>query len=210
MMSDTYKEIEQKTRRYWYVDGLAEIFIGLLLVITGLLVLAPEYLPPGSWLRLVAVAALVAIISGGAWLGGRLVKSMKARITYPRTGYVNYRRSSRRRRLRNFLIMLPIAVLWTILILILGKGLIAWIPLIDGVILGAILWVIGSGLIRFYLLAGLSLLVGGILAYFQMGELSGQALFDLIMGLCLAVSGTITLIHYLSQTSAPEDGVHGE
>ena len=30
-MSDSYKEIEQRTRRYWYVDGLAELFIGLLL-----------------------------------------------------------------------------------------------------------------------------------------------------------------------------------
>jgi hypothetical protein len=204
-MSEPYKEIEQKTRRYWYVDGLAEIFISLLLVVTGLLVVAPEQLPSGSWLRLIAVAAMVVIIGGGSWLGGRLVKSVKARVTYPRTGYVNYRRPSRQRRLRNFLILLPIAALWTAVILIFGKGLIAWIPLIDGLVLGAILWYAGKGLLRFNLMAGLSLLVGGILAYSQIGGLSGQALFDLIMGLCLAVSGTITLIQYLSQTSTPED-----
>jgi hypothetical protein len=204
-MSEPYEEIEQKTRRYWYVDGLAEIFIGLLLVVTGLLVVAPEQLPSGSWLRLIAVAAMVVIIGGGSWLGGRLVKSVKARVTYPRTGYVNYRRPSRQRRLRNFLILLPIAALWTAVILIFGKGLIAWIPLIDGLVLGAILWYAGKGLLRFNLMAGLSLLVGGILAYSQIGGLSGQALFDLIMGLCLAVSGTITLIQYLSQTSTPED-----
>jgi hypothetical protein len=204
-MSEPYKEIEQKTRRYWYVDGLAEIFIGLLLVVTGLLVVAPEQLPSGSWLRLIAVAATVVIIGGGSWLGGRLVKSVKARVTFPRTGYVNYRRPSRQRRLRNFLILLPIAALWTAVILIFGKGLIAWIPLIDGLVLGAILWYAGKGLLRFNLMAGLSLLVGGILAYSQIGGLSGQALFDLIMGLCLAVSGTITLIQYLSQTSTPED-----
>ncbi len=204
-MSDTYKEIEQKTRRYWYVDGLAEIFIGLLLAVTGLLVAAPEQVPAGSWLRLVAVAAIVVIIVVGGRLGGKMVKSVKARVTYPRTGYVAYRRPSRQRRLRNFLILLPIAALWTAVILIFGKGLIAWIPLVDGLVLGAILWYAGKGLLRFNLMAGLSLLVGGILAYSQIGGLSGQALFDLIMGLCLAVSGTITLIQYLSQTSTPED-----
>jgi hypothetical protein len=208
-MSDSYKEIEQKTRRYWYVDGLAEIFIGLLLVVVGLLVLAPEQFPGGSWLRLIAVAGLVVIVAGGAWLGGRVVRAVKARITYPRTGYVNYRKPSRQRRLRNFLIMIPIAACWVVLILIFGQGLIAWVPLIDGLVLGAILWVAGMGLLRFYLLAGLSLAVGGILAYFQIGGNVGQMVFDLIMGLSLAVSGTITLIHYLRQTSVPEDGAHG-
>lgn len=209
-MSDTYKEIEQKTRRYWYVDGLAEIFIGLLLAVTGLLVVAPEQLPSGSLLRLILVPGLLVVIVGGAWLGSRIVRVVKARITYPRTGYVSYRKPSRQRRLRNFLIMLPIAALWNIVILILGKGLIAWIPLIDGLVLGAILWFAGMGLLRFYLLAGLSLLVGGILAYLQIGGIVGQAVFDLIMGLSLAISGTITLIHYLRQTATPEDGVNGE
>ncbi|MEJ2597174.1 MAG: hypothetical protein P8Z00_02515 [Anaerolineales bacterium] len=210
MMSDSYKEIEQRTRRYWYVDGLAELFIGLLLLVVGLLVLAPDLLPPGSWQRLIAVASLVVIIVGGAQLGGRLVRAVKTHLTYPRTGYVNYRKPSRQRRLRNFLIMIPIAALWTALILILGNALIAWVPLIDGLVLGAILWIAGRGLLRFYLLAGLSMIVGGILAYLQIGGILGQMVFNSIMGLSLAVSGAITLIHYLRQTSVPEDGVHGE
>ena len=209
-MSDSYKEIEQKTRRYWYVDGLVEIFIGLLLVVVGLLVLTPEQFPGGSWLRLIAVAGLLVIIVGGAWLGGRMVRAVKTRLTYPRTGYVSYRKPSRQRRLRNFLIMILIAVLWTIVVLILGNALIAWVPLIDGLVLGAILWVAGMGLLRFYLLAGLSLIVGSTLAYLQIGGNAGQFMFDSIMGLSLAVSGTITLIHYLRQTPAPEDGAHGE
>jgi hypothetical protein len=209
-MSNTYKEIEQKTRQYWYVDGTAEIFIGLLLAVTGALVLAMEQLPPGSWQRLSLVAGMMVIVLGGAWLGSKLVRAVKARVTYPRTGYVSYRKPSRQRRLRNFLIMIPIAALWTAVVLIFGQGLIAWVPLLDGLVFGAILWVLGIGLLRFYLLAGLSLLVGGILAYIQIGGISGQVLFDFIMGLSLAVSGTITLIHYLSQTSAPEDGADGE
>lgn len=209
-MSDTYKEIEQRTRRYWYVDGLVELFIGLLLLVVGLLVLAPELLPPGSWQRLAAVTSLVVIIFGGAWIGGKLVRTVKARLTYPRTGYVNYRKPPRQRRLRNILIMILIAALWTALILILGNALIAWVPLIDGLILGAILWIAGRGLLRFYLLSGLSLIVGGILAYLQIGGNFGLMVFNSIMGLSLAISGAITLVHYLRQTSAPEDGVHGE
>jgi hypothetical protein len=209
-MSDSYEKIEQKTLRYWYVDGLAEIFIGLLLAFVGLMILVQEQLPSGNWLRIALAVGLLAIIVLGGWLGGRMVKAVKARITYPRTGYVSYRKPSRQRRLRNFLIMIPIAALWTILVLILGKGLIAWVPLIDGLVLGAILWVAGKGLLRFYLLAGLSLAVGGILAYFQIGGNAGQVVFDFIMGLSLAVSGTITLIHYLRQTAAPEDDAHGE
>jgi hypothetical protein len=209
-MSDTYKEIEQKTRRYWYVDGLAEIFIGLLLAVTGLMVLAMEQLPPGSWQRLTLVASMMVIILGGAWLGGKTVKAVKARVTYPRTGYVSYRKPSRQQRMRNFLIMIPIAAIWTLVVVIFGKGLIAWVPLIDGLAIAALLWVAGNGLLRFYLLAGLSLAVGGILAYLQIGGNVGQMAFNSIMGLSLTVSGTITLIHYLSQTSAPGDGVHGE
>jgi hypothetical protein len=209
-MSEPYKEIEQKTHRYWYVDGLAEIFIGLLLAVTGALVLAMEQLPPGSWQRLTLVAGMLGIVFAGTWLGRKMVKAVKARLTYPRTGYVNYRKPSQQQRLRNFLIAIPIAALWTAVILIFGKGLIAWAPLFDGLVLGAILWVAGSGLRRFYLLAGLSLAVGGILAYLQIGGNVGQMVFDSIMGLSLAISGTITLIHYLHQTYAPEDGVDGE
>jgi hypothetical protein len=209
-MSEPYKEIEQKTRRYWYVDGLAEIFIGLLLAVTGLMVLAMELLPPGSWQRLTLVAGMMVIILGGAWLGGRMVKAVKARITYPRTGYVSYRKPSPQQRQRNFLIMIPIAAIWTTVVLIFGKGLIAWVPLIEGLVLAILLWVAGNGLLRFYLLAGLSLAVGGILAYLRIGENVGQMTFNSIMGLSLAVSGTLTLIHYLRQTSTQGDGVHGE
>ena len=209
-MSEPYKEIEQKARRYWYVDGLAEIFIGLLLAVTGLMVLAMELLPPGSWQRLTLVAGMMVIILGGAWLGGRMVKAVKARITYPRTGYVSYRKPSHQKRQRNFLIMIPIAVIWTTVVVIFGKGLIAWAPLIEGLVLAILLWVAGNGLLRFYLLAGLSLAVGGILAYLRIGENVGQMTFNSIMGLSLAVSGTLTLIHYLRQTSTQGDGVHGE
>ena len=209
-MSDTYKDIEQKTRRYWYVDGLAEIFIGLLLAVTGLMVLAMEAAPPGSWQRITLVSGMMVIILGGAWLGGKIVKAVKARVTYPRTGYVSYHKPSRQRRRRNILIMIPIAAIWTILVVIFGKGLIAWAPLIEGLVLAAILWVAGMGMLRFYLLAGLSLAVGGILAYLQIGENMGQMAFNAVMGLFLAISGTITLIQYLRQTSTPGDGVHGE
>jgi hypothetical protein len=210
MMSDMYKEIEQKTRRYWYVDGMVEIFIGLLLAVTGLMVLAMEQLPPGSWQRLTLVAGMMIIILGGTWLGGRMVRAVKANVTYPRTGFVSYRKPSAQRRMRNFLIMIPIAALWIVVILIFGQGLIAWVPLIDGLVLAMLLWVAGMGLLRFYLLAGLSLAVGGILAYLQIGGNVGQMAFNSVMGLSLAVSGTITLIHYLRQTSAPEDRANGE
>lgn len=209
-MSDTYKDIERKTRRYWYVDGLAEIFIGLLLAVTGLMVLAMEAAPPGSGQRIALVAGMMVIIFGGAWLGGKMVRAVKARVTYPRTGYVSYRKPTRQRRRRNILIMIPIAAIWIILVVIFGKGLIAWVPLIEGLVLAALLWVAGMGLLRFYLLAGLSLVVGGILAYLQIGGNVGQMAFNAVMGLFLAISGTITLIQYLRQTSAPGDGVHGE
>ena len=57
-MSDSYKEIEQKTRQYWYVDGTAEIFIGLLLAVTGALVLAMAVLTPVSWLALLILSPI--------------------------------------------------------------------------------------------------------------------------------------------------------
>ena len=87
-------EIERRPQRYWNADGIPEFLMGLLWMVWGGAWLLGEHIPRGGlyttfWL--VAPAALA--LSGVAvvWATRRL----KARITFPRTGYVAWREPSR-------------------------------------------------------------------------------------------------------------------
>ncbi len=91
-MSTNVDEVIRKTKSYWYEDGLAEILAGLFFVAVCLLLLADWQTPAGSpwkaaWSPLLMVFTLVWVVGGRKAIGW-----LKERITYPRTGYVAYKR----------------------------------------------------------------------------------------------------------------------
>ena len=92
------REVQSRSQRYWNVDGLAELMMGLLWMIWGAAWLFGQSLPRGSvwnvyWMFTPALLALSGVAM--VWV----TKKLKARITFPRTGYVEWRAPTRAQRL---------------------------------------------------------------------------------------------------------------
>jgi hypothetical protein len=84
------RELERRPRKYWNEDGLPELVMGLLWIVWGGAWLIGNALPRGPvwnvfWMFTPALLAL----SGVAAV--RLTKALKARVTFPRTGYVQWK-----------------------------------------------------------------------------------------------------------------------
>jgi hypothetical protein len=86
-------EIARRPEKYWSADGLPELVMGGLWMVWGSAWLVGERLP--SAYRM--FVPLLLVISGlmAAWV----IKRLKARLTFPRTGYVEWKEPSGRMRL---------------------------------------------------------------------------------------------------------------
>lgn len=99
-MTDTLdlREIERRAQRYWNVDGLPELMMGLLWILWGGSWLFGQSLPRGAawkvyWMLTPALLALSGVAT--VWA----TKKLKTRITFPRTGYVEWKGPTRGQRL---------------------------------------------------------------------------------------------------------------
>lgn len=91
-------DIAQRPRRYWNADGLPELVMGLLWMSWGAAWLIGDALPKGRafavyWTLTPALLALSGVAA--VWL----IKRLKARLTFPRTGFVEWREPTRLERL---------------------------------------------------------------------------------------------------------------
>jgi len=192
--------------QYFYVDGSFEFGFGLLCLILAVFFYAETHLQ--GWLSAIVDSSLVLVMVGGFWLVNRLVKRIKENVTYPRTGYVKYRRDDNPRRG------------WRVALGLIGGGLgaavaavlvtslnvrLATMPVLTGFILGIVLGFLGwrARLQRFYLLAGLSIAVG--VAFSGVESALALAAYYLTFGLLLFASGGVTLWIYLRRTPLPAE-----
>jgi len=202
-MSNQIDQIMKKTQQYWYVDGLAEIGMGGLFLFLGLAYLGIGFLPwqgvrallLGLGMPLVILAGIVAV----RWF----VSQAKERITYPRTGYIEYRKPKTARR-------------WILMVVsgVVSAGLIAllinFMPVIGDrfvmAMTGVMVFFLMS-LLAFrvsvwrFVLVGLAALVGGLLGtFFDLPDAYGSALFFGSFGTAWMISGVLTLRNYLTKT----------
>ena len=208
MMKNDIDKVIQRTHRYWYEDGLNEIATGCMFVLCGLFLFMMDSVRPGSPLAPVLAVGLVILVSFGGLAVGRAVKAVKARVTYPRTGYVSYRRpeSNRRRRIIAASLGVGLGVLGIVLSIVGAPTWLVSMAMVEGLILGAGLLYMGHrlGLARFYVLAFLSALIGVVVALGSLlDDALGSAAYFGEMGLVLTASGLFTLRAYLSQTQPP-------
>jgi hypothetical protein len=134
------------------------------------------------------------------------VKKFKSRLTFPRTGYVSYKRASKKQRIISVSIAIIIASLNIALFLSTPLSL-NWIPAITGLIVG-IVWLILAvrvGLVRFYLQSILSLLLGVGLSLARLETYQSLAIYYAVMGTVLLISGGVTLAKYLRQFPTSEN-----
>lgn len=196
----------QRTRQYWYVDGLSEMALGGICLVLALYFFASASLLAGSFLAELLNMLFLLILVGSSLLARRIVNRLKTRLTYPRTGYVAYRHATGWRRMAvagtAVLISLSVTAL-----LVASPVAISWMPAVTGLVFGATGLFMGYriGLLRFYLLGLGSLLLGGAASLSGLENISALAVYYALMGLALLLSGGLTLRSYLRETSSPEE-----
>jgi membrane-anchored glycerophosphoryl diester phosphodiesterase (GDPDase) len=204
-MEENINNIMQQTRRYWYEDGFAEIAIGLLFSLLGIgLYLQKVVADHLGWL-LIVIFGLMIFIFSSSFLAKWLVTLLKQRITYPRTGYIEYdhKPDSKSR--------------WAVVAFALGLAIMTLVipdkfggmGSIVGLLVGGIMAYLAyrSAIPRFTIAAVLAIAVGILATYLALDDIAGSALVFGVVGLTLFVSGTWVLITYLRHTQPPKGDI---
>ena len=205
MMNEDIDHTIQRTRRYWYIDGLPDIVFGSILLMLALYFYMKTVLPPESTLANMLTVGFILLIVGCGWIGGKIINYFKERLTYPRTGYVSYPRPKTSHRLAAGIVSALIASLLTALIAT-SPGSLFLLPTLMGVLIGLAMLYSGSkiGLMRYYLYAALSALIGIGLSWTRISNDLGGAVYYFAMGMVLLLTGIFTLRSYLHQTESTE------
>ena len=167
-------EMIQRTRRYWYVDGLAEMGAGVVILLYAAYMIGVSLFFKGQQEILTVALGLgqpVVILVGGL-LVKRVVRHFKETLTFPRTGYVSYPRQKGSGRWQRILRTALVAAAVGGMVALVSQGLPEnMMFLVSGAMIGLFLAYVGYslGLTRFYVMAGLSVLLGAVctLLHFQ-------------------------------------------
>ncbi len=210
-MQDPLLQAERRAQSYWYADGLADLVAGTFFLLLSALQWAALY-AQSRWALVVRLGWMLAIL-GGALLVRWVVIRLKWYITFPRTGYVRYRRISWRRR---------------------GWVLLGWAGLGSGVLLvadalvqhttagyllllGAVLALLYGALARRrqwtrgYGYAVLSLVAAGVsLGVWRYAPTYAEfvlqgGLFFVVLGVAQVLGGSWTLARYMRQHPVPQE-----
>jgi len=205
-MKDQIDHVMRRAQRYWHIDGLTEIAFAWISFILGIYFYISATQSQGSLLSTLLDSSLILFILAGAFLGNKLISSIKQRVTYPRTGFVSYRRKSG----ANRWIAVGVALLMGAIIGAIidsAPASLDWMTALTGFFLAIPLFILGfrSGAWRFYLLCSVSLLVGLGLSWAGYGNTLGLAYYYFLLSLAMFISGGLTFLNYLRTTTPPEE-----
>jgi hypothetical protein len=199
--------VEGRVRAYWYADGWAEIVGGAVLVLLGIFFAGQGWLPESSFARALLAPALLLVLVGGGIATRRIVSAMKARFTYPRTGYISYRVDETKPRQRRFAAGIVGAVFAALLVSVaVVVRSTDWVPGITGILIGAILIYMKvplSGLRRFYWMAGFCPILGIVLSFVPLSLDYRLAILYSVIGLAFMLTGGWNLRRYLRDNPLP-------
>jgi hypothetical protein len=210
MQSDPVNDITKRTQRYWYVDGIWEIGFGLVNTLLGSFYLLTARLDWKGPLSSLLVVLQMGVLIGLFMTIHKVVTFLKERITYPRTGYVAYRKPALSTRLKKALLTALLAA--GIAALVGGLAAVRLtanrMPLVISVILAGTLIFLGYrfSLVRLYIIAALTIVWGYTVSLYPLSDLSSTGAFFAGFGLLILFSGAVTLFFYLRRTHpATED-----
>lgn len=209
-MHSNVSDVEKRVTRYWYTDGIAELIGGGMFLLLGIYFAVQEFMGQNSLASGLLQASLALIMIAGAFVSRRLVNALKTRLTYPRTGYVEYQVNEdqiKRRRIWAFALAFVVSALTMIFVRAFQSF--DSIVALTGVVVGLVLIILrakSAGLPRFYFLGGISLLLGLALSISGLPNGYSLGLFYGLMGICFVVSGGLTLGKYLREHPIPVDG----
>jgi hypothetical protein len=204
-IESTLAAAERHARQHPYQDGLAELGTGILFVLIGLLFTAEAAAPKGSFLDHSSAILLPVLVIGGYYIVARAIRALKARLSYPRTGYVAYPARDKQR--SRWIGAVVAGILGAIIaaLFVRAPASLDWIPAFDGIAVGAFLLFLGLRVAvpRFHALAVGSVLIGLAAALARAGESAGTAWYFGGMGLLLVAVGAWVLGGYLRAMPAP-------
>ena len=208
-MRDSIDTITRRTQRYWYVDGLAEIAIGLFFMLLSAYFPLQERIvtaSPYAWLANLGLFAAVLLI---VWLFRHTLQAVKTRLTYPRTGFVAYPWTQGRSRWLRYGLAACYGLVGVSLVALASRSqtIHTWVPLLTGTIAGLTVLYLSYRfrLMRLAFLACALILTGIVVSLFIPNEMLAAALSSFVNGVCFFVSGMVTLVRYLRKTQP-----HGE
>lgn len=197
------KNVIRNTRKYWYVDGLSEIAGGLIIFFTGLTYWLVYSLENSGLKYLLLIFAQPAVIISGAYLVRLILPKIKEKLTYPRSGYLTFKKPHRNNRVRRALIAgLIAAIIGALVGMVYNELPQRFIPLFSSFFLTVFSIYIGYQVAvpRFYWTGLLILILGGVISWINpIGALPYMLLFS-GMGVLWIISGWITLFLYLRNT----------
>jgi hypothetical protein len=203
--------IQQKTLRYWFEDGLSEIVIGSLFFIVGAITLLQGLLMPGSNLYRFLGLLTFLVITAGTLSSRWLIRILKERLTYPRTGYVAYKPPTTIQRTVSLISGIVITIIILLLVILSSQMSIRWIPLILGFMMAGFLFVTGlrTGLLKYQFMAIGFVVIGLLLSFLNIQEWLSIGIMLSSLGLMFLLSGLIALIHYVHNTQPSSEIADG-
>jgi hypothetical protein len=187
---------------HWLKDGLIEIGAGILLAVVGSLRAIIHFAEDKSAAYYWLSAGLLVFMLAAAWGGGRVVKFLKAHITYPRTGFTAFK--PRKYNYKKILLLLLLSgILGGLLGILSTRPDEQWIgifvPIGQG-IAAAVIFTYAAHRVavkRLYYLAAFSIGIGLVIGALGLGIVLGISFFYLCLGLTLIATGSAALVQYL-------------
>jgi hypothetical protein len=209
MQNNDLSDVIQHVKRYWFNDGLGEVVGGGMILLIGLYFTGQEWLPKSSTGRTLLQSSLILLVIGGTFTTRWLVNLLKTRLTYPRTGYVEYEPGPKNTPLRR-VFTAGIAISVSALLVIFGRsfGSFNWLPGFTGLLFGAVFIILrakSNGIGRFYVLGTFSIILGVALSLSGLSMGYSLGLFYGAVGMASMLSGVITLLRYLRENPLPMD-----
>jgi hypothetical protein len=210
VLEHNFHAIQQRVRRYWFKDGVGEMMVGGLFLLLALYFAGHRWLPPDTNAARYLDGSLFFILIVGIFFTRRLISIFKTKITYPRTGYVEYYPGSPDTIPARIFIIVS-AIGFGILLLVIGRyvGSFKWLPAFLGILLSVFLIIIRMRAIdlnRFYYLAAASALLGVAASLSGLPAHYSISVYYALFGLVLIFLGGKTLAKYLRENPLPAGG----
>jgi len=195
-MDKNIQATQKRAVQYWFTDGLVELSGGVILLILAIYFVITALIPETTWGTLSLFVTMFLIAYAVRWVMQRI----RARTTFPRTGYIAPKRSWENRRLLIICIVFSLALLGLMFYLALyHHGAVEWASALCGGILAFIFGMAGfeTWLVRFFYLSAFCLLLGLVLSLGGLGNFWGVAILTISTSLVVFSYGIITRRYYL-------------
>ena len=182
------KKLTMRSRSMWWIDGVAEIVTGTILVISSVIALLLSYQSLSRTYRFILVAIQIGIIFAGPYI----IRWLKAKYIQPVTGYFKPTRKSSQGKI---IYMLVVAVLGILFAFAVISGSIWWVPVslisLFVLVFTGIYWNVR----RLVYLGIIEAILPPIISLLYRGD-HRTVVSLILMGIVILVSGVVTYIRF--------------